>query len=676
MLRQCRIEYISGSRPEIISQCEQSSISATIVTIMAHVSYIFTLALRLVNTTTDLTGRVLSSRYRLLSGAGMGSSGVVYVADDVQLKRQVAVKVLHRGYNVDAAFLRRFRAEAQLAARLHHHNIVAVYDWGEDEVPYLVLELLEGGSLRSMLDAGIKLTPSQGAHVGMQVCAGLEYAHSRGLVHRDIKPANLLFDEHGIVRIADFGLARALAEASYTEPTGAVVGTARYASPEQASGQRLDGRSDLYSLALVLHEAVTGDVPFASDTAVSTLAARVSNDLSASSSLGILGAVIERAGKADPQKRYVDAGTMFKALNDVASALPKPGPLSLVPEDGLVVDPNPTNIVVTPTNLFDQDTGFDGDDIQVDMSPDAVSQRFHKELERLNIFGKSQKVGWAILSMVAAVIFAGIFTFVSSASANIAVPNVAGLQKDVASAQLATTGLRVTFGEEFSDDPAGSVISSKPSAGDFIDTDGSVKLILSKGPKPISVTDVMAKKLTPEQARVALEEQGFIVTVRREFSEELAKDSLIGTSPKTNKKLAPESTITLIISDGPKPIAIPAVNGKSFDQAAAIIKAAGFVPARRDDFSDTIAVGTVIGTDPAATTKVQKGSTITIVVSKGPDLVAVPNLVGQTIEAASAKLEALGLVADVRDYKAGRRVLAQAPTGGEVKRGTKVTLYL
>ena len=153
----------------------------------------------------------------------MGATGVVYVADDVQLKRQVAVKVLHRGYNADAAFLRRFRAEAQLAARLHHHNIVVVYDWGEDEVPYLVLELLEGGSLRSMLDEGVRLTPAQAAHMGMQICAGLEYAHSRGLVHRDIKPANLLFDEHGIVRIADFGLARALAEASYTEPTGAVV---------------------------------------------------------------------------------------------------------------------------------------------------------------------------------------------------------------------------------------------------------------------------------------------------------------------------------------------------------------------------------------------------------------------------------------------------------------------
>lgn len=621
----------------------------------------------------DLTGRVLSSRYRLLSGAGMGSSGVVYVADDVRLKRQVAVKVLHRGYNADAAFLRRFRAEAQLAARLHHHNIVSVYDWGEDEVPYLVLELLEGGSLRSMLDEGITLTPAQAAHVGMQVCAALEYAHARGLVHRDIKPANLLFDEHGIVRVADFGLARALAEASYTEPTGAVVGTARYASPEQASGQGLDGRSDLYSLALVLHEAVSGDVPFATDTAVGTLAARVDNDLVASPSLGMLGAVIERAGKAHAEDRYVDAGTMFKALSDVASALPKPGPLTLVPQEGLVVDPNPTNIVVTPTNLFDQDQN--GDDIEVDMSPDAVSDRFHRDSKYDSLFNGKQKVGWFLLAMAAAVIMAAVFSFATASASTVSVPNVAGLQKDLASARIATTGLRVTFEEQYSDDPLGTVVAMDPAPGKFVDSDATVKLILSRGPQPISVPDVMAKKLSPAEARAALEEEGFIVQERREYSDKVGKDSLIGLDP-SDKKLAPESTITLIISDGPTPVDIPNVAGKSYEEAVKTLEAVPFKTARRDDFSDTVAAGTVIATDPAGGGQAQKDSVVTIVVSKGPDLVAVPNLVGRTIEAASALLEELGLVADVRDYKAGRRVLAQAPTGGQVKRGTKVTLYL
>lgn len=625
----------------------------------------------------DLTGRVLSNRYRLLSGTGMGSSGVVYLADDIQLKRQVAVKVLHRGYNADAAFLRRFRAEAQLAARLHHHNIVTVFDWGEDEVPFLVLEFLEGGSLRSMLDEGIRLTPSQAAHMGMQICAGLEYAHTRGLVHRDIKPANLLFDEHGIVRIADFGLARALAEASYTEPTGAVVGTARYASPEQASGQQLDGRSDLYSLALVLHEAISGEVPFASDTAVSTLAARVNNDLQAQASLGALGAVIERAGKSDPTKRYPDAGTMFKALSDVAAALPKPGPLTLVPEEGLVVDPNPTNIVVNPTNLFDQDIAKEGDDIEVDMSPDAVSRRYHDKEKLQKIFGNKNLVPMAIFTVILLVVAAGMFVFISGLSSTIAVPNVAGLQKDVASAKLATTGLRVTFAEEFSDDPIGSVIRIAPQAGSFVDSDGTVKLILSKGPRPIAVTDVVSKNLSPADARAALEKQGFIVDEKREYSNDVAKDSLIGTSPKTTGKLTPESTITLVISDGPKPIPVPDVAGKSYDQAAAQISSAGFTPARRDDFSDSVPTGTVIGSEPGATTELQRGSTVTIVVSKGQELISVPSLVGMTVEAASGALQNAGLSADINNYKPGAKVRAQdPPVGTKVKRGTQVTLFL
>ncbi|HUF83508.1 MAG TPA: protein kinase, partial [Acidimicrobiia bacterium] len=182
----------------------------------------------------DLAGRVLASRYRLLASIGAGGGGRVYIADDVRLRRRVAVKVLHPALADDAGFLRRFRTEAQLAASLHHPHVMAVYDWGEDGVPFMVLELLAGGSLRSMLDRGTRLAPSQSAHIGRQVTSALDYAHARGLVHRDIKPANLLFDEHGIARVADFGLARALAEASWTEPAGAVVGTARYAAPEQA----------------------------------------------------------------------------------------------------------------------------------------------------------------------------------------------------------------------------------------------------------------------------------------------------------------------------------------------------------------------------------------------------------------------------------------------------------
>src|SRR3954452_10486417 len=241
---------------------------------------------------TDLAGRVLADRYRLLAAIGSGGSGRVYVADDVRLRRRVAVKVLHGALAGDAGFLRRFRAEAQLAASLHHPNIATVYDWGEDAVPFMVLELLSGGSLRGMLDEGIRLSPAQAAHTGRYVAAALSYAHSRGLVHRDIKPANLLFDEHGAVRVADFGLARALAEASWTEPAGAVVGTARYAAPEQRSGAPLDGRADLYALGLVMVESITGSVPLVGASPLGTIGLRQERAITVGTELGALAPVL------------------------------------------------------------------------------------------------------------------------------------------------------------------------------------------------------------------------------------------------------------------------------------------------------------------------------------------------------------------------------------------------
>ena len=225
---------------------------------------------------TESVGRVLGKRYRLLSAVGAGASAQVFLAEDVSLRRHVAVKVLQPGLADDEAFLKRFRAEARLVASLNHPHLLRVFDWGEEAgEPYLVLEYLGGGSLLDIYERGTRLSPSQASQLGAHVARGLAYAHPRGLVHRDIKPANLLFDEEGRVRVADFGVARALAEAAWTEPAGSLVGTARYASPEQAQGSTLDGRADVYSLALVLYEGLTGEVPFVSDTTMGTLMARV-----------------------------------------------------------------------------------------------------------------------------------------------------------------------------------------------------------------------------------------------------------------------------------------------------------------------------------------------------------------------------------------------------------------
>ena len=254
---------------------------------------------------TDSIGRVLGDRYRLVTAVGTGASAHVYLADDVSLQRQVAIKVLHPALAGDQAFLKRFRAEARAVAALNHPNILRVYDWGEEDgEPYLVLEYLAGGSLRQIYDTGVLLTPEQAVRIGIEACAGLDYAHRRGLVHRDIKPANLLFDADGRLRIADFGLARALAEAAWTEPDGAILGTARYAAPEQVEGWVLDGKADVYGLALVLYEGVTGESPFIGDTTIATLMARMGALLPEHEALGPLGDVLVWAAAPDPAERY------------------------------------------------------------------------------------------------------------------------------------------------------------------------------------------------------------------------------------------------------------------------------------------------------------------------------------------------------------------------------------
>lgn len=301
----------------------------------------------------DLIGRVLAGRYRLIAPVGLGASAQVYMADDVRLRRRVAVKVLHPGLAGDPTFLRRFQAEAQAAAALNHPNVLAVYDWGRDDepgagdaVPFLVTEYLDGGSLRAILDQhhgdeARTLSLSQTLVVGLEVCRGLHYAHTAGFVHRDIKPANLLLGEDHRLRIADFGLARALAEASWTEPEGVVLGTARYASPEQAAGLPIDARSDLYSLALVLVECVTGRVPHTADTTLGTLRARIDRDITVDrDTFGPLTELIEAVGRADPTTR-ISAARFGAGLMATAEHLAPPVPLDLVPPERLVLARTP-----------------------------------------------------------------------------------------------------------------------------------------------------------------------------------------------------------------------------------------------------------------------------------------------------------------------------------------------
>lgn len=678
----------------------------------------------------DLTGRVLAGRYRLRGSIGAGASGRVYEADDVHLGRRVAVKVLHQGLSEDRGFLQRFRAEARVAAALHHPNILVVHDWGEDDMPFMVMELLRGGSLRGMLDARTRLTPAQVAHLGREVANALDYAHQRGIVHRDIKPANLLFDERGGVRIADFGLARALAEASWTEPAGAVFGTARYASPEQARGLTLDARSDLYSLTLVLFEAIAGSIPFKADTVLGSLAIRSQQSVQAPADWGPLRAVLERAGQVEPDDRYPDAATMAAALRDVADTL---GPGDALPLAGTVhgqgSDPHPTNtmvitnpperptlpmravsdtapiepvastaagtapsrperetkrsggersatplnVIASATSLFDQDAARSASSLfDQDASASAVAvAEIHPSVRRVARSGRFVPLIVAVVAVSAIVL--GVIALGSVGAGRGAwIPNVVGRTEAGARTAAERAGVEVRVESRESDDPEGYVIDQRPAAG--VRSHDTLTLVISEGPPPVAVPALQG--LGREAMQLAIDDAGLVARFDESFSETVPKGSMIEQRPASGQRVARDSTIRVVISKGRGPRAVVAVVGLLADTAQAQLEAQGFVVTRREAFSDDVDEGDAVATEPATGTSQAYGSSVVLIVSKGPDLVEVPDVIGMTRDEACDELDSSGFGCDTRNWKRRRTVIDMDPAPGTMlRRGDNVTLF-
>jgi serine/threonine-protein kinase len=626
------------------------------------------------NGANDLAGRVLAGRYRLLAPIGTGASGRVYVADDIRLNRKVAVKVLHAALADDAGFLRRFRAEAQVAASLHHPNIMAVYDWGEDEQPFMVVELLEGGSLRSLLDRGNLLTVAQAARIGRDVADALDYAHSRGIVHRDVKPANLLFDEHGAVRIADFGLARALAEASWTEPAGAVFGTARYASPEQARGVQLDARSDLYSLALVLVEAVTGRIPFSADTTIGTLAARTHQPIVAPAEMGPLQAVVERAGQIDPADRYPNAATMESALADVVEALPRPQPLALA---GIAdaTDPHPTQTVNDPTTaLYDQDaatTAFDFPPIgatrtvrgRLGLPPRTARQRARQR----------RMVPLVVLGALAIATALGTSALAQVGAPSRPTPGLVGLTVPTAAAAASSAGFTLHVSHRAALDPNGVVLQQNPAAGEWLYGGRTVDVVVSSGPSTIDTPNLIG--LTRTAALAILTHAGLVASGSHGYSQTFKVGTVSGQSPGADQPIVPGQTVSITWSDGPEPVPVPDVHGETCTQATAQLKTNHLIGTCTNVFNSTTQPGKVVTTTPPSGTVEKQGSVITIEVSKGPELVLVPDVRRLTGVVATRRLEGLGFRVLSPNYNARGHVFDQSPEGGvEIPKGSAIIL--
>ena len=612
----------------------------------------------------DQLGRVLGGRYRLVAPVGTGASAQVFVADDATLGRRVAVKVLHPALSSDEAFLRRFRAEARAAAALSHPNLMAVYDWGDDDEPYLVLEYLAGGSLRAMLDRGSPLSLSQALVVGVEAARALAAAHANDFVHRDIKPANLLFGADGRLRIADFGLARALSEAGWTEPGDGLVGTARYAAPEQARGGRVDGKADVYALGLVLIEAVTGAVPLTRESTVETMMARVDSPVPVPDELGPLRRVLERMGQVDPADRPT-AAEVERELLAVARQLPAPAPLPIE-----IHEPEP---VVTDTGeITVLVTGDDTDFFPSAPAPPAPRKR---------------RWPWLLLGLVvlAAVAGAGVVLWQQLQPPSAAVPDVVG--ESVADARAAVEAAmaaaddevewRIEERPEFSDGVAiDHVIRQEPGPNRQLDDGGTVTLVISRGPPPVEVPDITHR---PEaEARELLEEAELAVgAVTPQPHEEVAAGLVLTWRHDGEDRPAevPKGTgVELVVSSGPAPRTVPDLRGRTEAEARAELEGMGLVPVRGEAFDDDVPKDQVIRTEPAAGEQVERGAEVTYVISKGPDLVTVPDVIGMTRERAEATLSSAGL----DPYSTGRpgRVVDTDPRPGtKVKRGSTVTIY-
>jgi eukaryotic-like serine/threonine-protein kinase len=646
----------------------------------------------------DSVGRVLGDRYRLTRPLGMGASAHVFAAEDVQLRRRVAVKLLHPGLAAEEAFLRRFRREAQAVASLRHPNIVRVYDWGEDRgSPYLVMELLEGGSLRSMLDRGARLSPAQAASVGADAARALDYAHRQGLVHRDIKPANLLFDEEGRVTVADFGLARALAEAAWTEPVGAVVGMARYASPELVRGEHLDSKADVYSLALVLVEALTGTVPFVADTAFGTLMARVGRPLEVSDETGPLKPVLEAAGATDPASR-LDAGALARALDGVSTKLPFPAPLSLGgPFEGGFVerdDISPTELPGRP-KLFDR-TEWEDDDAAAIVQPPPMPHLEAAEpngaaghdptgdrIEAVREIGteRPHRRRRILLALLAGLLLlaAGVAVWVVKAGTlkpEEVVPNLVGESRSDALASLTKShlGMVVTSSAYSTAQPLGNVLSQDQAVGSKLKEDSNVRVVLSLGPQPVPVPNLAHD--TQAAAQQVLAGLGLKWTIATQPNMTVESGVVISNSPNTGT-LVPGKSVALTVSSGKPQVAVPAitVNTESFNQARADLTRAGLKAQQDPQYSNTVAVGDVISVSPPPGTQVSVGSSVTVVVSKGPHYVNVPPTRNDSVGTADQILTAAGFtVSGVQGNPLNTVKGTNPPAGKQVLYGSSVEI--
>jgi serine/threonine-protein kinase len=604
---------------------------------------------------------IVDGRYRILSRLGSGGMADVYCAEDLQLGRRVALKVLYRRFAEDQEFVERFRREASSAAGLQHQHVVSIYDRGEfDGTYYIAMEYLDGRSLKRIVEQEAPLAPARAIDLTVQVLRAARFAHRRGVIHRDFKPHNVIVDGDDRAKVTDFGIARA--GASDMTQTGSIMGTAQYLSPEQAQGHAVSAASDLYSIGIMLYELLTGRVPFEGESAI-TIALKQVNEAPVPPSAynaavtPELEAVVLRALEKDPARRFADADEFIAALEAARSGLPAGGAVPVVPAPA----PEPTTVFAPPP------------------PPPSEVRDAHALVEEPAADPERDRAGWwwwvlALLLVVGAIV-AGVLLL--GGGKEVTVPSVVGADQPSAEAALRREGFRVDTNSRTSSRPPRTVIGQDPSGGARAEEGSTVTLTISEGPAVARVPPVDG--LTFASAQRRLVRAGFEVDRRDEASDTVPRGRVIRSSPGEGSEAERGSTVTLIVSSGREQVTVPDVAGGTEDEARSALGDRGLRVAVRREDSTTEDPGTVLRQDPAAGARVDAGSTVTITVAREPQDVAVPDVTGEPQADAIARLSDEGFrirqrTRELDSEEGDGVVIEQEPAGGRARRGSTVTI--
>ena len=618
-----------------------------------------------------LIGRLIDGRYQVNQRIARGGMATVYLATDLRLERRVAVKVMHSHLADDSAFTSRFIQEARSAARLAHPNVVSVFDQGQDsDIAYLIMEYLPGITLRDLLKDYGKLTAEQTVDIMDSVLKGLAAAHESGIIHRDLKPENVLLADDGRIKIGDFGLARATT--AHTASGQALLGTIAYLSPELLTRGTADARSDIYALGIMMYEMLTGEQPFTGDQPMQVAYQHAHNDVPRPSILNPnvppeLDELVVWATQRTPTERPASASTLLDALITAERALKRPTEATGLTTQQTVVMPAGESPRTDSTRVLT------GSVRQVGTETDAVS-RLHLSAET-----RKKRGLWLIIATIAlAALGGGLgWFFTAGPGALETIPAVAGMNPAEAKSTIEDAGFVVKSGQANSSTvPAGLVAGTDPTEGSLVQRGSTITVLVSIGPKMLPVPTLVG--IPEAEAKTLVTSAGFKVgTTSNLFSAEIAKGTVIralGTDgTDLGSTYADGANITLVVSAGP----VPDVAGKTIEEATATLRGAGLtVGAHVDEFSDTVEKGLLISL-VVPESGLKPGDIVDIVVSKGPDLVDVPNMVGWTIADALAKLSELGFAGSTNtpeEYQDQLRVKSQSAVGG-TKRGSTVMVY-